>query len=106
MLLTPAGCCCHMLLIAAAPAMQAAIANEKRTLERFAHCVVRKGIILARDYGAEATKVETEHLETLEHNLVEEWAEECCKGHAAQMLAKRFSELLHQSLIIGFHLQE
>ena len=60
--------------------------NEKVDLERFASSVVRKGIILASDYGAETTKIETENLETLQHNLLTEQ----CIGHAATMLAKRF----------------
>lgn len=76
-------------------------------LERFASSVLRKSIILARDYGAEATKMEVEKMETLQHNLLTGWTKECCIGHAATMLAKRFcKELFHQSLIVGFHLHE
>ena len=86
--------------------LQAATSNEKLYLERFTSSVVRKGATLARDYGAEATKVELELMGSMEHNLVQEWSKECCMGHAAQMLAKRFSELFHQTLVVGFHLQE
>ena len=82
------------------------MANEKLHLEHFASSIVRNGATLARDYGAEATNVELEHMGNLEHNLVQEWTKDCCLGHAAQMLAKRFSELFHQTLIVGFHLQD
>lgn len=86
--------------------LQASIANGKVYLEHLVSSVVRKGIILASDYGAEATKMEKEHLEALGPNLLPEWNKECCMGHAAQMLAKRFSELFHQSLIVSFHLHD
>ena len=62
--------------------------------------------MLARDYGTETTKMEVEHLENREDTLLKEWSKECCMGHSAQMLAKRFSELFHQILIVGFHLKE